>query len=83
MKNQLENLNEYLFDTLDRITNDDLTGDELNQEINRSETIVKVAKAIIDNGSLALQAMKHLDEYGRGNQIDIPLLGIKAENEKR
>lgn len=79
MKNTLTDLNEYLFETLDRITNDDLSEEQLDQEIKRSETVVKVAKEIIDNGTLALQAMKHLDEYGRGDKIEIPMLGITSK----
>lgn len=79
MKNTLTDLNEYLFETLDRITNDDLSEEQLEKEIKRSETVVKVAKEIIDNGTLALQAVKHLDEYGRGDKVEIPMLGIIAK----
>ncbi|EOS67770.1 hypothetical protein C817_05913 [Dorea sp. 5-2] len=31
---------------------------------------------MIDNGALALQAKKHLDEYGQGDKVEIPLLGV-------
>lgn len=79
MKNTLTDLNEYLFETLDRITNDDLSEEQLEKEIKRSETVVKIAKEIIDNGTLALQAVKHLDEYGRGDKVEIPMLGIVAK----
>ena len=76
MKNILTDLNEYLFDTLDRITNDDLSDEKLEQEIKRTETVVKVAKEIIDNGTLALQAMKHLDgRYVRTSPAWCPLRG--------
>jgi hypothetical protein len=34
-----------------------------------------VAKTIIDNGSLALQAQKHFDEYGVEHRVEMPLLG--------
>lgn len=29
----------------------------------------KIAKTVIDNGALALQAKKHLDEYGKGDKV--------------
>ena len=78
-KSSLSALNEHLFETLDRITNDDLEGDKLDQEIKRADTVVKVAKEIVDSGALALQAMKHLDEYGYTNKMEIPMLGITHE----
>ena len=40
------------------------------------ESVNKIAKTIIDNGNLALQAKKHFDEYGSGEDVEIPLLGI-------
>jgi hypothetical protein len=64
MKNTLSDLNNYLFEALERITDDELTPDELDRELNRSEKIVEVAEAVIKNGELALKAIKHADEYG-------------------
>lgn len=72
----LNDLNEYLFHELDRLTNEDLSAEELDKEIKRSDALQKVAKTIIDNGSLALQAKKHLDEYGKGDNVELPLIGV-------
>ena len=47
-----------------------------NKDGKRSESVNKIAKTIIDNGNLALQAKKHFDEYGSGEDVEIPLLGI-------
>ena len=74
-KTTLNDLNEYLFQELDRLTNDDLSAEELDKEIKRSDALQKVAKTIIDNGTLALQAKKHLDEYGKGDRVELPLIG--------
>lgn len=76
MKNTLSDLNNYLFEALERINDDSLDQEELEKEIKRSESVTKIAKTIIDNGNLALQAKKHLDEYGQGDKIEIPMLGI-------
>lgn len=76
MKNKLTDLNNHLFESIERLMDDDLTPEQLEQEIKRSETVQKVAKTIIDNGNLALQAQKHFDEYGIGTKVEIPLLGI-------
>lgn len=76
MKNTLTDLNNYLFEQLERLQDDSLDDAGLEKEIKRSEAVQKVAKTIIDNGNLALQAKKHLDEYGEGNNIKIPLFGV-------
>ena len=79
MKNTLKDLNNYLFESIERLHDDSLSPEDLEKEIKRSEAVQKVAKTIIDNGSLALQAKKHFDEYGRGEDVEIPLLGITNE----
>lgn len=75
-KTTLNDLNEYLFQELDRLTNEDLSTEDLDKEIKRSDALQRVAKTIIDNGTLALQAKKHLDEYGKGDKVELPLLGV-------
>lgn len=64
MKNTLTDLNNYLFETLERLMDDDLTEEQLQKEIVRSQAVTSVAETIIQNGELALKTMKHLDEYG-------------------
>ena len=76
MKNTLTDLNNYLFEELERLQDDSLSNEELEKEIKRSEAVQKVAKTIIENGNLALQARKHLDEYGNGEIVEMPLLGV-------
>ena len=76
MKNTLGDLNNYLFESIERLNDDSLSPEELDKEIKRGEAVQKVAKTIIDNGALALQAKKHFDEYGIDNNVEIPLLGI-------
>lgn len=64
MKNTLTDLNNYLFETLERLTDDDITEEQLKKEITRSQAVTSVATTIIQNGELALKTMKHLNEYG-------------------
>lgn len=80
MKNKLSDLNNYLFESIERLMDDELSDEELEREIKRSETVQKVAKTIIDNGALALQAQKHFDEYGIQTQVEMPLLGVTDKN---
>ena len=76
MKNTLDDLNNYLFEQLERLQDDDLTDEELEKEIKRSEAVQSVAKTIIENGSLALKAHIHLSEYGQGDRVSLPMLGM-------
>lgn len=48
----------------------------LTKKSKKSDAIQKVARTIIDNASLALQAQKHFDEYGIDRKVEIPLLGM-------
>ena len=75
MKNTLEDLNNYLFEQLERLQDDDLTEEQLEKEIRRSEAVQSVAKTIIENGSLALKAHIHLSEYGQGDRVALPMIG--------
>lgn len=77
MKNNLTDLNNYLFESIERLTDDSLTDEELQKEIRRAEAVKDVAATIIDNGRLALQVKKHLDEYGEGDNVCLPLLEAK------
>lgn len=61
---KLDDLNEYLFLSLDRITNDDLSDEDLDREIKRAASVTKIAQTIINNGNLALSAMNAANEYG-------------------
>lgn len=50
MKNTLNDLNNYLFEAIERLNDDDLSEEQLDKEIKRSEAVQKVAKTIIENG---------------------------------
>lgn len=64
MKNTLSDLNNYLFESLERLMDDDLTEEQIQKEITRSHAVTQVADAVIRNGELALKTMKHLNEMG-------------------
>lgn len=76
-KTTLNDLNEYLFGTLDALSNEDLEGESLEREIKRAKQINEVGKTIVDNARVVLDAHKHKDEYGYGNR-NTKLPGILA-----
>ncbi len=79
MKNTLGDLNNHLFEQLERLNDDDLTDEELEREIRKSDAVVKVAEQIIQNGQLALRTMQHMDNFGyssKGHKVP-PMLALK------
>ncbi len=62
MRNTLGDLNNHLFAQLERLGDEELTGDKLQEEINRAKSITCVASQIISNGSLVLEAKKLTDD---------------------
>ena len=62
MKNTLGDLNNHLFAQLERLGDEDLTGDELAEEINRAKAVTGVASQIISTGSLVLESIKLSDD---------------------
>lgn len=60
-RNTLEDLNNHLFAQLERLNDEHLEGEKLNDEINRSRAVSDVAKSIIENGKLVLDAQKFKD----------------------
>ena len=51
MKNKLSDLNDHLFAQLERLSEEDLTGEKLEQEIKRGEAVAAVADQIVRSAS--------------------------------
>lgn len=66
MKNTLSDLNNYLFEALERINDDSLSEEQLQMEITRSHAVTSVAEVIVRNGALALKAAQYAEECGIG-----------------
>ena len=79
MRNGMMDLNNILFEQLERLNDEDLDEEGLEREIKRSKPMVSVAQAIIANADTAIKAQKLAYEYGDKRNIDIPLLGKGEE----
>ncbi len=80
MKNQLADLNNHLFTQLERLNDEELTGDKLRTEIERSKAVAILAQNIIGNARVVLDAHIAVKEYGLG--ATLPLIGTVQENAK-
>lgn len=81
MKNTLTDLNNHLFEQLERLNDDELDDAQLEKELKRAEGMTKVATQIIQNAELAYKTMVHMAEYGYdrkdAREVLPPMLEVK------
>ena len=73
MKNKLSDLNNHLFAQLERLGDEDLTGDKLSEELDRAKAVTGVATQIVNNASLVLKAAELKIEYGLQGKMPLML----------
>lgn len=81
MNNSLTDLNNYLFEELERLNDDetlDLEGN-LEKELKRAKAITGISTSIVNNAKLVLDVKKYADELGITNEADI--LKLKEKND--
>lgn len=64
MRNTLGDLNNHLFAQLERLGDEDLKGEKLQEEIMRAKAVTGLASQIIANGTLVLKGRQLQLEYG-------------------
>ena len=64
MKNRLIDLNNHLFSQLERLTDENMTPEQIETEVERSEAIVAVSEQIIRNSELSLRAAQLVANHG-------------------
>lgn len=79
MKNKLLDLNNHLFAQLERLSDENTKGEDLKEEIFRARAVTGIAKEIISNAQLALDAQVAMREQGL---VTLPkMLGIEGEKD--
>jgi hypothetical protein len=79
MKNKLVDLNNHLFAQLERLGDEDLTPEQIEQEIKRTDAIVSVSEQVVSNANLALRAASLVAEYGGNYESMLPMLENKNQ----
>ncbi len=70
MKNKLIDLNNHLFAQLERLSEEDISEEDLKKEISRTKAVTGVSKQIIENGRLVLDGQRAAQ--GDGLIPDLP-----------
>ena len=73
-------LNNHLFEQMERLNDEDLSGEELEKEIKRAKAMTNVSSQIIANAALGISAEKLKAQYGNQN---IKLPRMLDNNEQR
>jgi hypothetical protein len=79
MKNKLSDLNNHLFAQLERLGEEGLTSEQIQDEVKRSEAITDVADQIIRNADLQLKAVTVLANHGDRFKPMLPMIGETTE----
>ena len=70
MKNKLSDLHNHLFAQLERLSDEELKGDALEEELRRAKAVSSVASQIVATGHLVLGAHKMKVDH----ETNLPLL---------
>ena len=87
MKNTLKDLNDHLFEQLERLNDEDLGDEQLKKELERAKGMTNLAAQIIQNGQLAFKTMAYMDENGYNTDrtaAHVPaMLVVKEDKENK
>jgi len=65
MKNKLTDLSDHLFAQMERLSDEGLSGDKLQEELQRSKAVSSIAKDIVGNAKIILDARKAAWEWNK------------------
>lgn len=74
MKNTLSDLNNHLFAQIERLSEENLTPEKIEQEVKRGGAIVAVADQIIRNGELQFRAAQIIARDGDKVRPHLPMI---------
>lgn len=84
MKNRLTDLNDHLFAQIERLGDEDLKGDELKDEIERADSMARIATQIVQNNNTILKTIKMADDMmdaGNSKRV-MKLIGRGVDDEE-
>lgn len=73
MKNSLSDVNNYLFEQLERLNDDETLSenDNFDKEIKRAKAVSTLCSTIVANANLILSAKKYAEENGIDNEKEV------------
>lgn len=79
MNTNLTDLNNYLFEELERLNDDEMLDQDnnLDKELKRAKAITGISTSIVNNAKLVLDVKKYADELGIQNETEVLKLKVK------
>jgi hypothetical protein len=75
VKNKLADLNNHLFAQLERLAEEGMTAEQIEQEAKRADAIVSLSDQVLRNADLQLKAVTILANHGDRFLPMLPALG--------
>lgn len=79
MKNKLIDLNDHLFMQLERLSDEQMSAEQIDVETKRTEAIVAVSEQIVRNADLSLKAAKLIADHGDRFKPMLPMIEARKE----
>jgi hypothetical protein len=76
-KNKLSDLNDHLFAQLERLSEEDLTAEQIEQEAKRADAIVAISEQVLRNADMHLRAATILATHGDRFAPMLPMIEKK------
>lgn len=75
----LLSLNDHLFAQLDRLSNGDLTSEQIEQEVSRADAIVSISDQVLSSANTQLKAAKLFADHGQAVLPHLPQIAKAKE----
>lgn len=83
-QNKLTDLNNHLFAELERLGDEELTGDKLKEELGRAKGVATISSQIIKNANTMLSAARFFDDHMNDDiKVGQYLIGDGSEEAKK
>lgn len=80
MKNSLTDLNDHLFAQMERLGDESIKGEDLENEIGRARAVAGIADRIINNASTVIRAHEAAHNVGKLGSTQGKMLGIEDKS---
>lgn len=80
-KNRISDLTDHLFAQLERLSDESMTAEQIEQEVKRSDALVSVSDQIVGTYDLQLKAAKLFAEHGQAVLHMLPQIGKSKDGE--
>ena len=78
-RNTLLDLNDHLFMQIERLNDDELSGDDLEKELKRSKAMSQIASQVVGVANIVLEATKFNSDYDSMGKAPRLLIGDSKE----